>query len=168
VRNKTLVLGLGNPILSDDGVGVRVAEAVRTSLPPNVPVDVCELSVGGLRLMEQMLGYERVILIDAMQPGHGEPGTFQRLSYDQLVSLCPTQHMTCVHDASLVTALETARRMGLPVPREIVIYAIAVQDVCSFSEELTPAVARTLPAVLTAVLEELDIPVREEESHGLN
>ncbi len=156
---KTLVLGLGNPILRDDGVGVRVAEAVRASLPPDLPVDVCELSVGGLRLMEQMLGYERVILIDAMQPGQGEPGTFQRLSYEQLASLCPTQHVVCVHDTSLVTALETARRMGLPVPREIIIYAIAVEDIWSFSEELTPAVAHTLPAVLTAVLKDLAISV---------
>jgi hydrogenase maturation protease len=164
---RTLVLGLGNPILSDDGVGVRVAEAVRASLPPDAPVDVCELSVGGLRLMERMLGYERVILIDAMQPGHGEPGTFQRLSYEQLVSVCPTQHATCVHDASLMTALETAQRMGLPLPREIIVYAIAVQDVWSFGEDLTPAVARVLPDVLTAVLEELSISVQKGGTHGI-
>jgi len=164
---KTLVLGLGNPILSDDGVGVRVAEAVRASLPPGAPVDVCELSVGGLRLMEHMLGYERVILIDAMQPGRGEPGTFRRLSYTELTCLCPTQHVTCIHDTSLVTALEMARRMELPVPREIIVYAIGVQDVENFGEELTPAVACALPAVLDAVLQELSISAQKEESHGL-
>ena len=164
---KTLVLGMGNPILSDDGVGVRVAEAVRASLPPDAPVDVCELSVGGLRLMEHMLGYERVILIDAMQPGHAEPGTFRRLSYTELARLCPTQHVTCVHDTSLVTALEMAQRMGLPVPREIIVYAIGVQDVENFGEQLTPAVARALPAILDAVLQELSISAQKEETHGL-
>lgn len=164
---KTLVLGLGNPILSDDGVGVRVAEAVRASLPPDAPVDVCELSVGGLRLMEHMLGYERVILVDAMRPGYGEPGTFQRLSYTELIHLCPTQHVTCLHDTSLVTALEIAQRIELPVPREIIIYAIGVQDVETFGEELTPAVARALPEILDAVLRELNISAPKEESRGL-
>ncbi|MCS7261056.1 MAG: hydrogenase maturation protease [Anaerolineae bacterium] len=164
---KTLVLGLGNPILGDDGVGVRVAEAVRASLPPDAPVDVCELSVGGLRLMEHMLGYERVILIDALQPGHAEPGTFRRLSYTELARLCPMQHGTCIHDTSFVTALEMAQRMALPLPREIIIYAIGVQDVEHFSEELTPAVARALPRVLAAVLQELNLSAQKEESHGL-
>ena len=164
---KTLVLGLGNPILSDDGVGVRVAEALRASLPPDAPIDVCELSVGGLRLMEHMLGYERVILIDAMQPDHAEPGTFRRLSYSELARICPTQHMACTHDTSLVTALEMAQRMALPVPREIIVYAIGVQDVESFGEELTPAVARALPVILKAVLQELNISAQKEESHGL-
>ena len=52
---KTLVLGLGNPILTDDGVGVRVAEAVRAKLPPDSAIEVSEVSVGGLRLMERVV-----------------------------------------------------------------------------------------------------------------
>ena len=75
---KILVIGLGNPILGDDGVGWKVAEAVsnslfpRPSLPPkdggnNIEVDCA--SLGGLSLMERMIGYERVILIDSMETG---------------------------------------------------------------------------------------------------
>ena len=71
---KTLVLGLGNPILTDDGVGVYAAATVREALPPDSPIDVSEVSVGGLGLMERMLGYDRVILIDAFQHGGGQPG----------------------------------------------------------------------------------------------
>jgi hydrogenase maturation protease len=152
---KTLVLGLGNPILTDDGVGVRVAEAVRAALPPDTPIEVCEVSVGGLRLMERMLGYERVILVDALQPGDGLPGTVRRLTYDDLTAMSPTQHAANAHDTSLVTALEAASRMGMPVPREIIIYGIGVQDVLNFSDRPTPAVAAAIPVVTAAVLDEL-------------
>jgi len=161
----TLVLGLGNPILTDDGVGVRVAEAVRAALPPDADVEVCEVSVGGLRLMERMLGYERVILVDALQPGDGEPGTLRRLTLADLAEMSATQHSTCAHDASLITALETARRMGMPVPGEIIIYGVAVQDVLNFGEQPTPAVAAAIPAVVAAVLAEIERagpPGREE------
>jgi hydrogenase maturation protease len=153
---RTLVLGLGNPILTDDGVGVRVAEAVRAALPPASPVEISEMSVGGLRLMERMLGYDRVILVDALQPDKGHPGTFRRLSYADLQASSPTQHCACAHDTSVVTAVEAARRMGFPVPCEIVIYGVAVGDVLSFGEEPTPAVAAAIPQVAAAVLKELD------------
>jgi hydrogenase maturation protease len=54
---RTLILGLGNPILTDDGVGVLVAEQVRARLPEDTHIDITEVSVGGLTLMETMIGY---------------------------------------------------------------------------------------------------------------
>lgn len=152
---KTLVLGLGNPILTDDGVGVRVAEAVRAALPADSPIEVSEVSVGGLSLMERMMGYERVILIDAFQHGDLKPGRFQRLTLADLRAISPTQHSASAHDTSLVTAWETGKRMGFPLPEEITIYAIEVENIIDFSEEPTPAVARTIPLVTAAVLAEL-------------
>jgi hydrogenase maturation protease len=78
------VLGIGNPILSDDGVGVLVAEAVRTHLPDDTPIDITEVSVGGLSLMEAMVGFDRVILVDAYQSENGKPGTIHKLSPEDL------------------------------------------------------------------------------------
>lgn len=153
----TLVLGLGNPILTDDGVGVLVAEAVQAALPVAAPVDVQEVSVGGLRLMESMLGRERVVIIDACQTACGPPGTVHRMGLDDLRAISPTQHSACGHDTSLVTALEMGRRMGLPLPSDVVIYAIEVENVLDFSEEPSPAVARAIPAVTEAVLAELGL-----------
>ena len=87
---KTLVLGLGNPILTDDGVGVRVAEAIREALPPDTSIDVSEASVGGLRLMERVLGYDRVILIDALHNNHNHPGVIHRMTLEDLRDISPT------------------------------------------------------------------------------
>ncbi len=152
---RALVLGLGNPILTDDGVGVRIVDAVAKALPEGVSVDVVAVSVGGLSLMEQMVGYDRVILVDALHGCEGPPGTVHQLSVEGLRGLSPTQHSTCVHDMSFVTALELGERMGLDLPDEISIYGVAVENVVDFSEEPTPAVAAAVEPVVAAVLAEL-------------
>ncbi len=177
---KTLVLGLGNPILTDDGVGVRVAEAVLSALngeqtgqqfggwgsaapflcsaPQAHKIDVQEVSVGGLTLMETMLGYDQVILVDAFEQEGMAPGTIQRMTLDDLRTVSPTQHSASPHDASLVTAFDLGQRMGLPLPAasQIVIFAIGVENVLDFGDQPTPAVAAAIPVVASAVLAELD------------
>ncbi len=155
IEMKTLVLGLGNPILTDDGVGVRVAESVQRMLPADAPVDVREASVGGLMLMEMMLGYDRVILIDAYCPSNRQPGVVHRFTLDDLRAIGATQHSASAHDAGLITALEMGRRMGLPLPDEIVIYAVEVENISDFGEEPSPAVAGAIPTAAAAVLAEL-------------
>jgi hydrogenase maturation protease len=166
---KTLVLGLGNPILTDDGVGVLVAEAVREALPSDTAIDVSEASVGGLRLMERVVGYDRVILIDALhnpienQAGQHpaaslgrNPGAIHRLTLEDLRNISPTQHSASAHDTSLITALEMGERIGLSLPKEFIIYAVEVENIIDFGEEPTPAVAEAIPKVTAAVLEELE------------
>ncbi|GAB4535061.1 MAG: hydrogenase maturation protease [Anaerolineae bacterium] len=154
---RTLVIGLGNPILTDDGVGVKVACAVRDALASaeHNDVSVTEASVGGLRLMEMMIGYERVILVDALQHPGVRPGSIRRMTLEDLSTITPTQHSTCAHDTSLVTALELGRQMGLPLPKELIIYAVGVENVTCFGEQPTPAVARAIPDVTQAILAEL-------------
>jgi hydrogenase maturation protease len=153
--SRTLILGLGNPILTDDGVGVRVAEEIRTQLPEDTEIDISEASVGGLTLMELMIGYNRVILIDSIISQEGIPGSFRRMSVDELRSISPTQHSASPHDASLVTALEAGQQLGLPLPEKISIYAINVQNVDEFNDQPTPPVAAAIPLVTQAVLEEI-------------
>ena len=153
---KTLVLGLGNPILTDDGIGVLVAEEVRARLPEDTPIDITEVSVGGLTLMETMIGYERVILVDAFQRLEGCcPGKVHKMSLEDLRTISPTQHSASPHDASLVTALDMGRQMGLQLPQEITIFAIEVENVMDFSDRPTPSVAAVIPQVTEAVLDEI-------------
>ena len=154
---RTLVLGLGNPILTDDGVGVRVAQAVKALLPQELEVDVQEVSLGGLTLMESMLGYDHVILIDAIQLPGRWPGEVRRLSLDDLSTIAPTQHSASPHDANLPTALAAGRQLGMALPEEVVILAIQVENVMDFSENLTPAVAAAIPIAIEMVMAELGI-----------
>jgi hydrogenase maturation protease len=141
---KTLVIGLGNPILKDDGVGIWTARRVRKMLPPGAEVDVVEVSVGGLALMEAMVGYQRVVLIDAIMTADGQPGQVYQLG---LRDLPETLNTRSAHDADLRTALRVGRQLGarLPADEDIHIVAIESSDVTTFGETPTPAVADAIP-----------------------
>jgi hydrogenase maturation protease len=155
---KILIVGLGNPILTDDGVGVKVAYEVEKALGANIPdnLSITEASVGGLRLMELLVGYDRVILIDAMLLKNGDtPGTIHHLTLKDLQDISPTQHSASAHDTSLVKALEIGKRIGLHLPTSFSIYAVDVENILDFSEEPTPAVAAAIPIVTANVLAEL-------------
>lgn len=153
----SLVVGLGNPMLTDDGVGVLVARAVEQALATRAhsQVEVVEASVGGLRLMEMMVGYDRVILVDALLGGGEVPGTVLRWTLADLDTMAPTQHMASAHDATLPTALEAARRLGLQVPDDVAVFAIAAQNVDEFGDQPTAAVMAAVPRAAAAVLAEL-------------
>jgi len=149
---KTLVLGLGNPLLTDDGVGLRVARELRSRLMGRPDVVVEEDYWGGLRLMERMVGYDRSIVIDAVCGGD-TPGTVRCLRVQDM----KTQHTASAHDATLSTALRFGHRVGaaLPALDDVLIVAVEAADVTSFGEECTPQVDAAIPRAVETVLREL-------------
>jgi hydrogenase maturation protease len=151
---RTIVVGLGNPILSDDGVGVLVARRAAEELRhQGKGVSVKEGSVGGLRLVEMLVGFDRAIIVDAIKSNPGEkPGTHKRMSLEDLTTLAPTQHSASTHDTSLPTAFRCGRRLGMRLPDDISIFAIEVENVTDFSEHLTPEVAECIPVVAAEVV----------------
>jgi hydrogenase maturation protease len=160
IAMKTIIIGLGNPILTDDGVGVKVAYEVEKALRLQSPISdlyVTEASAGGLRLMELMLGYDRAIIVDAFTNGSNTPGKMHRMTLDDLRAVSPTQHSASAHDTTLVTALDAGKALGMHLPDEVVIFAIEVENVIDFSDEPTTAVAAVIPGAVTAVLHELGV-----------
>ena len=158
---KTLIIGLGNPILTDDGVGVKVARQLESviQIEAHPELTITEASAGGIRLMEAMLDYDRVVLIDAYQlnPEKTKPGTIHRMDLEELRSVTPTQHSTSPHDTSLVVALEAAQELGYKIPQQIIIYAVEVENILDFSETPTPAVAAAIPEVVDRIISELSL-----------
>ena len=148
---KTLILGLGNPILSDDGAGIYVARALEGRVDP-AEITVTEASVAGLNLLDLIVGYDRAIIIDAIQTRGGKVGQVYQLEPGAFGVI---RHSMTSHDVNLSTALELGKRLGLVLP-EITIFAIEVEDVTSFSEECTPEVSEAVPVCVEMVLQELD------------
>lgn len=151
---RTLIVGLGNPILGDDGIGIRVAQAVRECIGER-GIEFLEASQGGLRLAEQLVEYERVILIDAIQTRCGVPGAVYRLTLDDIPSL----NANGAHDTSLKNALQLVSELGGQTPdtNAIAIIAIEAVNLLDFSEMLTPQVKAAIPAAVQAVLETLEV-----------
>lgn len=150
---KTLILGLGNPLVSDDSVGLRVVEALRLLLADRADVELDEDYWGGLRLMERLIGYKRAIIIDAVQTG-ALPGTIHILPVDGI----PTQRSASTHDVNLPTALEFGRRAGADLPdnQRIRLVAVEAEDILTFAERCTPAVEAAIPRAAAMVCKLLD------------
>ena len=151
-RAQTIIIGLGNPILGDDGIGWRVSQSLAAALAERAPaVEVDWLSVGGLSLMERLIGYERAIIVDAIQTGEGRAGDVYVFPLEALPQPAGG-HTTAVHDASLQTALALGRKMGAALPEKITVVAVEAARVFDFSEALSPAVAGAIPEATEAVL----------------
>jgi hydrogenase maturation protease len=148
---KTLVLGLGNPILSDDGAGIRVAQEVGEKLK-DPQVTVAETSGAGLSLLDSIAGYDKVIIIDAIQTREGNIGQIYRIGPEDFSF---TKHFSSPHQINLATALELGKMLDLAMPPTITIFAVEAKDITSFSEKCTPEVEQAIPEVVKMVLEEL-------------
>lgn len=139
---KTLLLGMGNAILCDDAVGIRLAKHLgnRLAHAPNLSV-VEECSVGGLNILEVVSGYDRLIILDSIKTSEGKPGNWYRFSGE---SLRETMHLDSVHDANMATALALGRKLGLKLPedRDIHIFAVEVENNITFSEQMSETLER--------------------------
>ena len=152
---KTLIVGLGNPILGDDGVGWKVAEEIEQRLPhDHSSIAVDRLSLGGISLMEHLIGYDRTILIDAFASEDGL-GSIHVMKLNDLPNYSAF-HISSAHDTSLQNAIEMGRSLGAYLPEDITVVGIATQRIYDFSEELSPPVAEAIPQTVKIVLDILD------------
>ena len=152
---KVLVIGLGNPILGEDGVGWQGAGAVGRALATTIQsaglqVEVDYASLGGLRLMERMLGYERVILVDSMETGLVPEGHLHVCRLEELPDRA-TGHSASAHDTSLRVALELGRACGEAIPSRVDVVGIEACNMFNFSESLSEPVLQAVPRAVAAV-----------------
>ena len=157
---KVLIVGLGNPILGDDGVGWKVADEVRMRLPEDAPVEVLCLSLGGISLMEHLIDSDHVILVDAFS-SDAPVGSISVMKLSQLPNYS-AYHITSIHDTSLQKAMELGREMGAHLPEDVMVVGIATEYIQDFSEDLSPPVERVVPCVVNIVLDLLDEVMMEE------
>ncbi|MBD3370697.1 hydrogenase maturation protease [Candidatus Fermentibacteria bacterium] len=143
---KTLVLGLGNPILSDDAVGIRIARELRKRVDG---VDVEEGAVAGITILDHIQGYDSLVIVDSIKTGKSPPGHLHVLRPEDLD--CVTRPSRSHHGLGLVRALSIGKRMGYDLPDTIRIYAVEVLRNDEFGEDLSPQVEESVPAVVEAI-----------------
>jgi hydrogenase maturation protease len=153
---KTLIVGLGNPILGDDGVGWRVADEIAKATAGRPGIEIDCASLGGLSLMERLTGYERVVLIDSIYTGKKTVGTVSRFALSDIPDLT-AGHSGSAHDTSLRTALQVGRSMQVPLPTDeaVIVVAVEAENVYDFSQELSPAVEAAVAEAVRTVLDVL-------------
>jgi hydrogenase maturation protease len=150
MQPRTLVIGIGNPLQCDDGVGACAAQLLSAeTLPTGVQIE--ELGTPGWGLVNFLQGWQRVILIDAVCMGE-EPGTWRRLEKDD-IQMVASDQVHSLHEPGLAESLSLAQTLGL-MPDEIVLYG--VEPACiQPGEGLSPAVRQVMPTLVKQILGEL-------------
>ncbi len=145
---KTLILGIGNPILTDDGVGIKIAQKLKEGNPE---LEVMETSEAGIALLELIVGYDKLIIIDSIKTERGKPGELYRL---ELEDLKPTMEFSSSHGIGIATAIELGQRMGYKIPKYISLYAIEIKDNTTFNEECTKEIEGRIPSIIKQIIDE--------------
>lgn len=146
-----VIIGMGNPLLSDDGVGIAVAHAVANRLRHTMQLTVTDLHTGGIRLMEAMAGFKRAVVVDAMLSG-AVPGTLQQFDPADFVT---TKNTFSSHDTDFATAYELGRLTGVLLPEQVAFWGIEVQEFDLFGECFTDEVAAAVPGAVDRIVAQL-------------
>jgi len=144
----TLILGVGNPILTDDGVGIKIAQKLKEEKPD---LEVIETSEAGIALLDLIAGYDKLIIIDSIKTEQGKPGELYKL---ELKDLKPAMDFSSSHGIGIATAFELGERLGYKMPKPVSIYAVEIKDNSTFAEECTQEVEERIPFITRQIIEE--------------
>jgi hydrogenase maturation protease len=143
---KVLVLGMGNPILSDDGVGIVVANALEGKVDG---LDVATSAMIGLDLLDAVTGYDKVYLIDAMCTRDGMVGEVKKISKEGGAG---TMHLFTSHGIHFFELMELGKRCGLNMPEIGGVYGIEIGDSVCFGSSLTMELQEKITPIMDVIL----------------
>ena len=148
-RNKTLVIGIGNEILTDDGIGPTIVKRLKSDISLK-EINFETAYVGGLELLEYIQGYFSVIFIDAIKTRDGIPGTVYQLSPENFNT---TFHLSSIHDVSFLTSIALGKKLGLDMPQFINIIAVEIVEDKVFDENFSPQIQEKYERIYKEVKE---------------
>jgi len=152
MKASRLLLGIGSPIVCDDGLGFRVVEEIKNLNLPDLDTD--QQSVSGLDLIEIMMDYKKVVVVDAIVTEKYPAGTVMLLQPEDFKSAL---HGTNPHETNIHMAIELGQRL-FPgrMPKDIQFIAVEVSDVYTVTDVMTEDVEKAVPAAVQAVLKVLN------------
>ncbi len=149
---KTLILGLGNPILGDDAIGWMVAQKVYERVKGAV-VFLELASVGGIYILDILSGYNRVLIVDAAKTGKNKIGTLFQVEIrkeDIKPSFC------MMHQIDIFQVLDMGMKLKLDMPEVISLYGIEVKNCQNYSEQISSCVKAAIPQIVNQICFDLE------------
>ncbi len=138
------MLCLGNELIADDGFGPAVASELRTR---SIDADVVESALDGLALLDELVGVDRLVVVDTVATGSATPGSVTVVT-EQEIAARPGGWQ---HALGLFDAIRLARSLGLDAPREVVLVMIEAGDLVCVGGPMTQAVRRSVPRAVSLV-----------------
>ena len=152
MSRSVLILGVGNPLAGDDGVGVRVIEALAAASDLPAGIRLLDVGVLGMDILAWIQPDEPVVILDAVH-GPREPGALYRFALDEIAA--PAEPPLSVHDLGITDTLHAARLMGRPLRGTLL--GVEPAHVEAFTAGLSPPVAAALPALQAAAIREAEL-----------
>lgn len=143
---RLLIIGFGNPILADDGIGLKVVRELGRIKPH---LKVIEVTESGIGLLDLITGYDRLIIVDSIITGRQAPGSVYRLYLDQLHT---ASGISSSHGAGIASVINIGRAYNYEMPATVTVYAIEITDNTTFQEGLTSGVARRLNSIVKEIM----------------
>lgn len=148
---RVLLLGLGNDILTDDAIGLSIVREARRHLSDDESIETVETAEMGLVLLDYIVGYRDVVLVDAVQTGKAAPGHMHEMRPEDLKAL----PVVSPHFLGVGETLALGRQLGLSMPERVRVFAVEVQDPFTIGTQMTPPLQAALPGIVERVLEVL-------------
>jgi hydrogenase maturation protease len=150
---RLLILGVGNPVLSDDRVGLAVAEKLRQNplrAPAGVEIAVNTATEAGLEFTEKLAGFDSAIVVDSIKTGEYAVGTVREIGMDDLGA---TSRLLTSHGVGFKSAVELGRTIGLDMPADenIRIFTVEIAENLTVSEHMHPDVVAAVDVVIENV-----------------
>lgn len=149
---KTLVFGLGNPIRCDDGVGIKVVRELAKRIGNDAGIGFKEASLGGLAILDEIAGFDRLIVVDSIKTADGKPGRVYKLDPEDFNT---SAHLANFHGVDFFTSLKLGKEFGYKIPTDITIYAIEIRDSTTFSNECSRELRASIPGIVETIMGEL-------------
>ena len=146
---KNILIGLGNPIMSDDGIGPLVSEQVHKRVSG---FDLDTSYGGGFDVVDRILGYRRAVIIDAMVTGSCPPGTVIRIEPQSSVKTLRTSYS---HGIDFLEAMEMACSCGAAIPADVILYGIEVENPFSLGQEISKGLRDDLDRIADEIIRDL-------------
>lgn len=152
-KKEILILGIGNEILSDDGIGIRLVKDL-ACISEWIDTEFLTCSCGGLEVVEYIKEYKKVIIIDSIKTGKGKPGDIFHFIPSDFRETC---NLSNLHDVNFITALGIGENLGLNMPADIHVIAVEIIENRKFSEKLSPS----LESIYTRILEKAEQEIKK-------
>ncbi len=159
MKKKIAVLGLGNPLMADEGIGCRIIENFLTQADRYPHIDFIDAGTGGMTILHLIAGRQKVILIDCAHMGT-KPGTIKRFTPDDVQSVKKLAHQS-PHEADILKILAMAKQLG-QYPDKVIIFGIEPEKI-EPKQKLSEPLAKKLDDYIAAISSELLLQAEKKE-----
>ena len=154
MKKPIIVLGLGNPLMADEGIGTRLIEELKSACGSDARADFIDAGTGGMTVLTYIAGRQKAIIIDCALMGE-EPGTIKRFTSDEVVSVKKLSHLS-QHDSDILSVIELSKQLG-ECPEEVVFFGIEPKAI-EQKMQLTQVIESKVNEYVTMISKEVQTP----------